>query len=68
MVQVLPIGELSVVGTNKYLKSDNNIGYIYLNDVNYNNELKQKTKKYPLFPENTIVKNWTTNYQNENKN
>ena len=32
---------------------NNNTSYIYTIDVSYNDELKQKTKTYPFFPEKT---------------
>ena len=53
MVQALPTGEIKVCESNDYTQSSYTKGYIYTIDVKYNDELKQKTKKYPLFPEKT---------------
>ena len=51
-----------------YTRSSSNTGYIYTIDIKYNDELKQKTKKYPFFPEKTKANiNQFTDYQNENK-
>ena len=36
-----------------YARSNSNTGYIYLLDIKYKYDLKQKTKKYPFFPEKT---------------
>ena len=68
MVQALPSDEISVCDNAVYTRSSSNTGYIYTTDIEYNDEVKQKTKKYPLFPEKT---KWDidqfTDYQNENK-
>ena len=53
MVQALPTGEISVFENPVYSRSKSNTGYIYTIDIKYNDELKQKTKKYPFFPEKT---------------
>ena len=77
MVQALPTGEIKVCDTldpetgladSVYTRSSSNTGYIYSIDIKYNDELKQKTKKYPFFPEKTKANfNQFTDYQNENK-
>ena len=68
MVQALPTGEVKVCDGNDYTHSSSTKGYIYTVDVKYNDELKQKTKKYPFFPEKTKVNiDQFTDYQNENK-
>ena len=66
MVQALPTGEIKVCdpGTGLacheqssfadelgYTRSSSNTGYIYTIDIKYSDELKQKTNKYPFFPE-----------------
>ena len=60
MVQALPTGEIKVCeprsGFNDdlvYTSSSSTKGYIYTIDIKYNDVLKQKTKKYPFFPEKT---------------
>ena len=60
MVQALSTGEIKVCNDpetgfadNNYSSCSNNTGDIYTIDVKYNDELKQKTKKYPFFPEKT---------------
>ena len=53
MVQVLPTGEIKVYDGNDYTQSSSAKSYFYTIDVKYNDELKQKTKKYPFFPEKT---------------
>ena len=50
MVQALPTVEYNVSIKIKYYMSVIITGYIYTIDVRYNDELKQKTKKYTLFP------------------
>ena len=77
MVQALPTVEIKVCDTldpetgladTVYSRSSSNTGYIYTIDTKYNDELKQKTKKYPFFPEKTKANiNQFTDYQNENK-
>ena len=68
MVQALPIGEIKVFdpGTGLayheqssfadelgYMRSSSNTGFIYTIVVKYSDELKQRTNKYPFFPEKT---------------
>ena len=68
MVQALPTGEIKVYDGNDYTKSSSTKGYIYAIDVKYNDELKQKTKKHPLFPEKTKANiDQFTDYQKENE-
>ena len=82
MVQALPTREIKVCYPlsgfvnnpetgfegNSYTRSSSNTGYIYTIDIEYNGDLKQKTKKYPLFPEKTKCDiRQFTDYQNENK-
>ena len=75
MVQALPTGEIKVcedpetgLADTVYTRSSSNTGYIYTIDIKYNDELKQKTNKYPFFPEKTKANiNQFTDYQNENK-
>ena len=68
MVQILPTGEIKVCDGNDYTQSSSTKGYIYTIDVKYNDELKQKTKKHPFFPEKTKANiDQLTDYQNENK-
>ena len=51
-----------------YVQSTSTNGYIYTIDVKYKDELKQKTKKYPFFPEMTKANlDQFTDYQNEKK-
>ena len=52
MVQTLPTGEINVCDL-VYNSSSSTKGYIYTIDIKYNDELKQKTNKYPFFPEKT---------------
>ena len=74
MVQALPTGEITVCDSVKYASSSfststssSNIRYICDNVVKYNDEFKQKTKKYPFFPGNTRANNdQFTDYQKEN--
>ena len=68
MDQALPTGEISVCDNNSYTRSRSNTGYIYTIDIKYNDEWKQKTKKYPFFPEKTKANiDQFTDYQNGNK-
>ena len=83
MVQALPTSEIKVCDGNDlgtglacdeqssfadYTQSSSTKGYIYTIDVKYNDELKQKTKKYPLFPEKTKAHiHQFTDYQKEKK-
>ena len=69
MVQALPTGEIKVCDGNDYTQSSSTNGYIYNIDVKYNDELKQKTKNYPFFPEKTKanIDQFTDYYQNKNK-
>ena len=68
MVQALPTGEISMCNDNVCLQSSSTKDYIYTIDIEYHNELKLKTKKYPFFPEKTKANiNQLTDYQNENK-
>ena len=53
MVQALPNGEIKVCEELVYTRSSSNTGYIYAIDIKHSDELKQKTNKYPLFPEKT---------------
>ena len=57
MVQALPTGEIKLCDHPEtgfadvvYTRSCSNTGYIYTIDIKYNDDLKQKTKKYPFFP------------------
>ena len=56
MVQALPTGEIKVCEDLGYTRSSTNTGYIYTIDIEYSDELKQKTNKYPFFPEKTNAK------------
>ena len=75
MVQALPTGEIKVCdpGTGfadelGYTRSSSNTGYIYTIDIEYSDELKQNTNKYPFFPEKTkACVDQLTDYQNVNK-
>ena len=75
MVQALPNGEIKVCdpGTGfadelGYTRSSSKTGYIYTIDIKYSDELKQKTNKYPFFPEKTkACVDQFTDYQNVNK-
>ena len=68
MVQALPTGEIKVCEELGYTRSSSTKGFIYTIDVKYNDELKQKTKNYPFFPEKTKANiDQFTDYQNENK-
>ena len=75
MVQPLPTGEIKVCNNPEtgfadinYTNYSKNTGYIYTIDVKYNDDLKQKTKKYSFFPEKTKANNdQFTEYQSENK-
>ena len=55
MVQALPTGEIKVCEELGYTRSSSNTGYIYTIDIEYSDELKQKTNKYPFFPEKTSM-------------
>ena len=68
MVQALPTGEIEVCDGNNYTSSISTKSYIYTIHVKYYDELKQKTKKYPFFPDKTKANiDQFTDYQNENK-
>ena len=68
MVQALPNGEIKVCDGKDFTQSSSTQGCIYTIDVKYNDELKQKTKKYPFFPEKTkAITDHFTDYQNGNK-
>ena len=67
MVQVLPTDEIKVCDGKDYTQSSSTKSYIYTIDVKYN-ELKQKTKKYPFFPEKRKANiDQFTDHQSENK-
>ena len=67
MVQALPTGEIKVCDL-VYTSSSSTKGYIYNIDIKYNDDLKQKTNKYPFFPEKTKANiGQFTDYQNVNK-
>ena len=68
MVQASTTGEIKVCDNNSYTRSSSNIGYIYTIDIKYSVELKQKTKKYSLFPEKAkaMIEQFT-DYQKEKK-
>ena len=51
MVQALPTGEISMCNDYVYVQSSCTKGYIYTIDKKYSDDLKQKTNKYPFFPE-----------------
>ena len=60
IVQALPTGEIKIcdtldpgTGCADYTSSSSTKGYIYTIDIKYNDDLKQKTNKYPFFPEKT---------------
>ena len=68
MFQALPTGEIKVCDGNDYTQSSPTKSYIYTIDVKYNDELKQRTKKYPFVPEKTKANvDQFTVYQNEKK-
>ena len=68
MVQALPTGEIKVCEEFGCTRSGSNTGYIYTIDIEYSDELKQKTNKYPFFPEKTKARlDQFTDYQNVNK-
>ena len=68
MVQALPTGEIKVCEELGFTRSSSNLGYIYIIDIEYSDELKQKTYKYPFFPEKTkACVDQFTDYQNVNK-
>ena len=56
MVQALPTGEIKVCDGNDNTQPSSTKLYIYTIDVKYNYELKQKTEKYPFFPDKTKAK------------
>ena len=67
MVQALPTGDISVCNGLVYTGSSSTKCYIYTIDVRYTNKMKQKTKKYPFFPQKTKANiDQSTDYQNEN--
>ena len=67
MVQALPTDEIKVCDI-IYTSSSSSMGYIYTIDIKYNDDLKQKTNKYPFFPEMTRANiGQFTDYQNVNK-
>ena len=68
IVQASPTGEISFCVDNDYSGSTSKIDYIYTLDIKYNDELKEKTKKYPFFPEITKVNvDQFIDYQDETK-
>ena len=68
MVQALPTGEIKVRDGNDYTQPSSTKGYIYTIDVKYNDELKKRTEKYPLFPEKTKANiDQFTDYENGNE-
>ena len=68
MVQALPTVEIKVCDSNDYTQPNSTKSYIYILDVKYNDELKQKTEKYQCFPEKTKANiDQFTDYQNEKK-
>ena len=68
MVQALPTGQIKVCDTLDYTSSISTKVYIYTIDVKYNDELKQKTKEYPFFPEKIRANiDQFTDYQNESR-
>ena len=68
MVQALTTGEIKVWEELGYTRSSSNTGYIYTIDIKYSDELKQKLKQYPFFPEKTkACVDQFTDYQNVNK-
>ena len=67
MVQALATGEIKVWDL-VYTSYSSTKGYIYTIDIKYNDDLKQKTNKYPFFPEKTRANiGKFTDYQNVNK-
>ena len=67
MVQALPTAEIKVCDL-VYTSSSSTKGYIYTIDIKYNDDFKQKTNKYPFFPEKTRANiGQFTDYQNVNK-
>ena len=75
MVQALPTGEIKVcdtlnpeTGLADTVYTSSTKGYIYTIDIKYNDDLKQKTNKYPFFPEKTRPNiGQFRDYQNVNK-
>ena len=53
MVQALPNREIKVCEELGYTRSSCNTSYIYTIDIKHSDDLKQKTNKYPIFPETT---------------
>ena len=67
LVQALPTVEIKVCDL-VYTSSSSTKGYIYTIGIKYNDDLKQKTNKYPFFPEKTRANiGQFTDYQNVNK-
>ena len=71
MVQALPTGEIKVCDPRSgladlvYTSSRSTKVLIYTIDIKYNDDLKQKTNKYPFFPEKTKANvDQFTDYQN----
>ena len=64
MVQALPTGDIKVCDI-IYTSSSSTKSYIYTIDIKYNDDFKQKTNKYPFFPEKTRAN--IADYQNVNK-
>ena len=68
MVQALPTGEIKVCEELGCTSSSSTKGYIYTIDIKYNDDLKQKTNKYPFFPEKTKANvDQFTDHQNEKR-
>ena len=74
MVQALPTDEIKVFkvcDTLDYTSSSSTKGYIYTIDVKYNDELKEKTNKYPFFPERqklTVISSQTIKMKIKRRN
>ena len=67
MVQALPTSEIKLCDL-VYTSSSSTKGYIYYFGIKYNDDLKQKTNKYPFLPEKSRANiGQFTDYQNENK-
>ena len=64
MVQTLPTGEIKLCDDVIHTPQTINISYIYTIDVKYNQDLEQKTKKCPFFPEKTNIEQFT-DWQND---
>ena len=68
MLQALPADEIKVCEELDYTRSSSTKGYIYTIDIKYNDDLKQKTNRYPVFPQKTKANvDQFTDYQNVNK-